>query len=141
MVQVKSLETVKKKWGEVTPQRAPYYEEGIKTPRRSWSAQASAAQPAYEAAMRDAAVLKLRETNIKKAGDEKWQRKAIAVGASRFREGVPVATDDYGKGIEPYLSAMASLALPERGARGDPKNYARTKAIGDALHKKRMGTG
>lgn len=140
MVKVKSLDAIQKKWAEVTPERAPYYEEGIKNPARSWKEEAVKGQKAYVAAMHDPKVLALRKTNIERAGDEKWQRKAVAVGPSRFREGVPAAEEDFGQGFAPYHSAIAAVVLPEKGARGDPKNYARVKAIGDVLHKKRMGS-
>lgn len=137
---MKSLDKVTEKWATVTPERAPYYEAGIKAPGRDWAAGAAAGQNAYESAMRDPAVLKLREAHIKAVGSEKWSRKAIAVGPSRFREGVPAAKDDYNKGFAPYHGVIGALALPEKGARGDPKNFARVAAIGNALHKKRMGT-
>jgi hypothetical protein len=137
---IKSLEKITEKWSRVTPERAPYYEEGIKAPSKDWAAEATKGQKAYEDAMHDPLVLKQREVKIKAVGSEKWARKAAAVGPSRFREGVPAAKDDYTKGFSPFHGVIGALALPEKGARGDPKNYARVKAIGDALHKKRMGT-
>jgi len=139
MVNIKSLDKITDKWSKVTPERAPYYEDGIAAPAKDWATEAGRGQSAYEAAMRDPKVLALRNTNIKAVGSEKWQRKAKAVGPSRFREGVPAAKDDYSKGFTPYHGVISALALPEKGARGDPKNYARVKAIGDALNKKRMG--
>jgi hypothetical protein len=139
MVNIKSLDKITDKWSKVTPERAPYYEEGIKAPTKDWATEAAKGQTAYESAMRDPKVLALRATSIKAVGTEKWSRKAAAVGPSRFREGVPAAKDDYAKGFTPYHGVIAALALPEKGARGDPKNYARVKAIGDALNKKRMG--
>lgn len=139
MVNIKSLDKITKKWATVTPERAPYYEEGISAPAKDWATEAAKGQAAFEAAMRDPKVLKLRETNIKAAGSEKWARKAKAVGPSRFREGVPAAEADYNAGFSPYHGVIASVVLPEKGARGDPKNYARVKAVGDALNKKRMG--
>jgi len=140
MVNIKPLESISDKWAKVTPERAPYYEEGIRSPKADWATEALKGQAAYEAAMRDPSVLKLREKKIKEVGTDKWQSKALAVGPSRFREGVPVAKDDFAKGFSPYHQVISTIVLPERGARGDPKNYARVKAIGDALHKKRMGT-
>jgi hypothetical protein len=140
MVSIKSLDSITAKWAQVTPERAAYYEAGIKAPAKDWAAGAVAGQGAYEAAMRNSAVLKQRETKIKAVGSEKWSRKATAVGPSRFREGVPAAKDDYNKGFSTYHGVISSLALPEKGARGDPKNYARVAAIGQALNKKRMGS-
>jgi len=139
LVKIKSLDKITKKWATVTPERASYYEEGIKDPSKDWKTEAVAGQKAYEAAMRDPKVLALRAKKIEAVGTDKWQRKSIAVGPSRFREGVPAAEEDFGTGFAPYHSIIAAVVLPEKGARGDPKNYARVKAIGDALHKKRMG--
>lgn len=139
MVNIKPLDKIADKWAKVTPERAPYYEEGIKAPTKDWATEAKKGQAAYEAAMRDPNVLKLREKRIEEVGTAKWQKKALAVGPSRFREGVPVAKEDFQSGFAPYHEVIARITLPERGARGDPKNYARVKAIGDALHKRRMG--
>ena len=33
------------------------------------------------------------------------------------------------------LRVMEGVTLPARGPKGDPKNYDRVKAIGEALHK------
>jgi len=138
-VKIKSLDTITDKWAKETPARAPYYEAGIKDPARDWKTAALEGQSAYEDAMRDPTVLALRAKKIEKVGTEKWQRKAIAVGPARYRAGVPAAKDDYSVGFAPFHSVLSAVVLPEKGARGDPKNYERVKAIGDALHKKRMG--
>lgn len=140
MVKVKSLDSITDKWAKETPTRAPYYEAGIKSPSRDWATAAKDGQGAYEDAMRNPEVLALRAKNIDKAGTEKWQRKAVKVGPSRYREGVPAAKEDFSEGFAPYHAALSAIVLPEKGARGDPKNYARVAAIGDALHRKRMGT-
>jgi hypothetical protein len=140
MVNIKSLDSITAKWAKETPARAPYYEAGIKSPTKDWSSEAVKGQRAYEDAMRDPAVLAQREKKIKEVGSEKWSRKAIAVGPSRYREGVPAGKDDYTKGFSAYHGVIGALALPEKGARGDPKNYERVRAVGDALHKKRLGT-
>jgi len=140
LVKVKSLESITEKWAKETPARAPYYEAGIKDPARDWKTAAVEGQPAYEDAMRDPQVLALRQKRIEAVGSEKWSRKSIAVGPQRYREGVPKAKEDFSAGFAPFHSVISAVSLPEKGARGDPKNYERVKAIGDALHKKRMGT-
>jgi hypothetical protein len=140
MPNVKSLESITAKWAAVTPERAPYYEAGVKNPAKDWATNAKAGQSAYESAMRNPTTLALRATRIAAVGSEKWSRKAQAVGASRFREGVPAATNDFKTGFEPYHGVLTSLSLPERGARGDARNFARVSAVGNALHKKRVGT-
>ena len=140
MVSIKPLDQITDKWATVTPERAPFYEKGIAAPSRDWQAGAIQGQAAYEQAMRNPLVLKQREAKIKAVGSEKWSRKAKLVGPGRFREGVPAAKDDYNKAFSTYHGVIAALALPEKGARGDPKNYARVAAVGNALNKKRMGS-
>ena len=36
MPPVRSISEIAKKWAEVTPQRAPQYEAGVKAPKQSW---------------------------------------------------------------------------------------------------------
>lgn len=139
MVAIKSLSDIADKWAKETPARAPYYEKGIKAPAKDWATEAKEGQDAYEAAMRDSNILALRAKRISEVGTEKWQRKAIAVGPSRFREGVPAAKDDYSKGFADAHGIISAWTPPARGPRGDPKNYEIVKSIGDALHKKRVG--
>lgn len=139
MVAVKSLSTIVDKWAKETPARAPYYQSGIAAPAKDWATEAKKGQQAYEDAMRDPDVLALREKRITAVGTEKWQRKALKVGPSRFREGVPAAKEDYSAGFSEYHGVISAWVPPARGPRGDPKNYDIVKSIGDALHKKRMG--
>jgi len=140
MVNIKSLDAITDKWATETPARAPYYEKGVAAPAADFATEAIKGQKAYEEAMRDPSILKLREKRIKETGTEKWQRKAKSVGPSRYREGVPAAKEDFTKGFSTYHGVISALVLPEKGKRGDPKNYARVKAIGDALHAKRVGS-
>lgn len=140
MVNVKPLSDIVDKWAKETPARAPYYESGIKAPAKDWATEAKAGQKAYEDAMRDPDTLALREKNIVAVGTEKWQRKATKVGPARFREGVPAAKEDYNKGFSDFHGVISSWVPPDRGPRGDPKNYEIVKSIGDALHKKRSGS-
>ena len=59
-------------------------------------------------------------------------------GADRFASGIASAQTDYEAGIAPYTEVLNSVQLPARGAKGDPKNYDRVKAIGEALRKKKL---
>lgn len=73
-----------------------------------------------------------------KAGAAKYARKVREVGANRFSEGVAAGKQDYVANVEPYLSTIAGLTLTARQPRGSAGNYARVKAIGDALNAKRL---
>ena len=138
MVKVKPLEEIKKKWTDVTPGRAPYYEAGIRTPREDWATRTAEAADAWASGVQEAITQGRFAKGVKKAGTEKWQKKALAVGVRRWPEGVRAAADDYANGFQPYHEALSRLVLPPRGARGDPKNLERVRAIMEALHKKRL---
>jgi len=139
MVATRKIDDVVKKWSEVTPARAPYYEAGIKNPLRDWATNAAAAESAWESGVQNAMTDKRFGKGVNKAGTAKWQRKSVAVGPGRFREGVAAAAPDYKEGFSPYLDEIEKITLPPRGAKGDPKNYDRVRAIGEALHKKKIG--
>ena len=138
MVAIKPLEQIVKKWVDVTPGRAPYYEAGIKNPMRDWATEAAAAEGAWIGGVQDAITGKRFSKGVKKAGTAKWQRKAIAVGPSRFGEGVRAAGPDYQSGFAPYHDVISKITLPERKKRGDPGNLERVKKITQALYKKRL---
>ena len=65
-----------------------HYSAGIARPKRDPIQAAIAAQPAYEAKMRDAAVLKRRETNLRKTNMNEWALNSETLGANRLVEGV-----------------------------------------------------
>ena len=138
MVKIKSLEEIKKKWSEVTPGRAPYYEAGVRAPREDWASRTAAAQDAWQQGVQEAITQGRFAKGVKRAGTEKWQRKALAVGVRRWPEGVRAAADDYAAGFAPYREVLERLTLPERRAKGDPANIDRVRKIAEALHKKKL---
>jgi hypothetical protein len=139
LVKIKSVEEIAKKWADVTPARAPYYEAEVKTAGPEWKTKAAAGQAAYKQAMTDPKVLDRRLAGITDATATKFQTKAGTVGPGRFREGIAAGTPYYTEGFGPYQGVIAAWVPPARGPRGDPKNYEIVKSIGDALHKKRVG--
>lgn len=135
---VKPLDQIVKKWVEVTPARATYYEAGVKAPLEDWASEAIAAAPAYKAAVTAPNIDKLYIGGIKEAGTAKWQRKAIEVGVPRFGPGVTAAQEDYRTGFAPYLEELARVEVPARGPRGADVNFEKVKVIGKALLAKRL---
>jgi hypothetical protein len=139
MAEVKSLSKVQEKWTRVTPQRSEDYRLGVESPRRDWATTAVAAKESHKAAMVAAGSSDAYAKGIAKAGTGKWKSKALAKGPGRFSEGVMVGGEDYGKGVAPYLEAIASVVMPPRFPRRDPRNNARVLAIDNALSKKKTG--
>lgn len=64
------------------------YREGITRPRKDPIAAGIAAQGAYEAKMRDPAVLKRREQRLRQTNMEEWAAMSERIGASRLVAGV-----------------------------------------------------
>jgi len=138
MVKVKKIDEIAKKWAEVTPGRAPYYEAGIRNPREDWGSRTADAEPAYIQGVQEAISQKRFSAGVRKAGTPKWQRKSLEVGVRRWPEGVRAAQDDYRKNFGPFVDTISALVLPERKAKGDPSNIERVRKIADALHKKKL---
>jgi hypothetical protein len=138
VVKLRKFEDIVAKWAEVTPGRAPYYEKGIREPKKNWEEEAINAEGAWESGVTAAVTEKRFAGGVKKAGFATWQKKALALGVPRWPDGVRKARDDYSAGWKPYYDVLTALVLPERGAKGDPKNIDRVRAIADALHKKKL---
>lgn len=138
MVAIKSVSDIAAKWARVTPGRSADYEAGVRSPRASWSSNAAAAEPAFQAGVQGAIQRKAYSGGVRKAGDEKWSRKSLSVGVSRFGPGVGAAQPDFQAGFEPFAATIAGTSIPARRAKGDPANIARVTLLADALHKKRL---
>jgi hypothetical protein len=128
---------VAKKWGDVTPGRATYYEANTPPSAAVWQANAIAAAANYKAAVQAANIDALFKGGINKAGAAKFARKVAAL-AGRFGPGVTAAVPDYQTNEAPYLTELSNIDLAARKPRGDPTNYNRVSQIGNALHAKRL---
>ena len=133
MAFIRSIDSISKKWAEVTPLRAGDYEAGIRNPRVSWMIATGNAEGAYEDGVRASITRKAFGKGVKLAGDSKWQRKSLTRGVPNWGPGVADAEGDYNAGFAPYREAIAACKLPPRYARRDPRNLARVKAVNDAL--------
>ena len=141
MPAIKPMAAIAEKYVRVTPQRQQDYEAGIRgTPPDKWSTNTVAAQGSWSAGVQAAAASGRFAAGIDGKG-AKWQRKALATGVARFGPGVTAARDDYSAGFQKYHDVIASVQLDPRGPRGDPRNYNRSQALGNALHTARVGGG
>lgn len=141
MAFIRSVDSIAKKWAEVTPLRSEDYASGIANPRRSWAAATKAAEGSYEEGVKKAMGRKAFGKGVSKAGDEKWSRKATINGTRNWGPGVSEAKGDFAAGFAPYHAAIAACVLPPRYARRDPRNLARVKAVCDALIAKKESLG
>jgi len=138
MADIKSLDKIGRKWTEVTPQRAGEYEEGVKNPRKSWQQATEEAADSYSEGVTAAISNNSFAKGVGEAGDAKWREGALNKGVRRWPEGVRLGGDAYRQGFAPYHSVIQGVTLPPRGPKGDPRNYDRVKAIGEALHEEKV---
>lgn len=139
MPKIRSASDIAEKWARVTPERVPDYENGVKNPKESWSEKTLAAKEAYKAGITESIAKDRFAKGVSKAGNEKWQAKAISKGVARFGPGVQVAQADYEEGFAPYAGVIAGTTLPPRFAKGDPRNIERVKAMAAAMRAKKVG--
>ncbi len=139
MPAVREMSEIAEKWGRVTPQRAPDYERGVRSPKKDWAKATVAAVTAYKEGITKSIANNSFEKGVNKVGTEKWQRKAIELGPIRYSQGVTAAKPDYERGFAPYRDVIARTILPPRFAKADPRNMERSivmaKALGDAKRK------
>lgn len=143
MPPIKPIEKIARKWATVTPQRTADYVDGIQNPGKDWATATIAAESSYEDGIRAAIAENRFSAGVKKAGTQKWQEKALALGPSRWGQGVTQAEGDYRAGFAPIRDAIERTTLPPRFARGDPRNLLRVtamaQAIGEAAKRARLG--
>lgn len=139
MAEIKSLSRVVEKWTRVTPARAQDYQAGVASPRRDWQQATSAAQDRWSEGVQGAIQRGAFGSGVDAAGTQKWSRKTQEVGTQRWGPGVRAAAQDYQKGFEPFRQVIEATALPPRFPAGDPRNFDRVRAIGEALHRAKTG--
>ncbi len=135
---------VAQKWATRTASASGDYTKGIENPKKDWAANTERAGPNYQAAVQAGNIGQKFQYGVRKAGNQKWQQNAKTLGSQRFSAGVQNAAPNMGAGIAPFLSTIAGLTLPDRQPRGNPANYERSRAVGNALNAKRiamMGAG
>jgi len=140
MPKVKSAAEIAEKWARVTPQRSEDYRRGIENPRVDWATATAAAKDRYVAGIQQAIQAGRLEQGVKRAGTNKWAQKASQLGPQRYAEGVSMAAPDYEQGWAPFREVIERTKLPERYAKGDPRNWERSKALGMALYRAKMGS-
>lgn len=136
-IKVKSATETAAKWVRRTSAASSDYKAGVSDPGVNWAAAAGASGETYAAGVQDAIGRGAFGKGVAKAGNEKWQRKASEVGAARFAPGVSAGQGDMEKGVAPVLEAISRIDLGPRGPRGDPRNYERSREIGEVLSKLR----
>ena len=138
-MQVPTAQEIAKKWARVTPERVEDYDAGVRNPKRNWETETLAAEGNYEKGVTSAISRKGFGKGVKAAGLAKQQGNSITKGIPRFGEGVRIAESTMAASMEKVVNTMKSVSLPPKYPKGDPRNYERVRAVGDALHKMKIG--
>lgn len=135
MVKTRGVDKATQKWRDRVAVASGDYADGVANPRRPWKASTLEAEPRFEAGVQVAIREKRFGKGVSASTDEKWKSKAADLGTRRFPEGVAAAEPDYRAGMGKVISAIEGVTLPPRYPAGDPRNYERVKAIGEAVRK------
>ena len=129
----KSVAQSSDKWVRRAAQAAQDYRQGVQNPRTSWAEATAEAEENYNVGVQEAISAGRFGKGVTAAGNQKWQSKAASKGADRFGPGVQAGKGDYERGFAPFQNVLSSLTLPPRGAKGDPRNLERVRAVAEAL--------
>lgn len=139
MAAIRAMATIAEKWKNRAGSAGPQYQEGVQQPKKDWATAAGSAQGNWDAGVTQASAMKTFQKGVAQAGTPKWQSKAISKVVSRFPQGVADAQPDYSHGFEKYRNVIEGTQLPNRFAKGDPRNLDRVKSISTALRKAKTG--
>ena len=137
-IKVKDAARSASKWVRNSVGAVQDYRDGV-ADAEPWAAHTIRAKDNYAQGVQAAIGRGAFEKGVAKAGDDKWKRGAEGLGADRYASGITAKEDAYRVGVEPYLAITSSFSLPKRGPRGSAENHARSQALGQALHRKRVG--
>ena len=139
MPAIKSAADIAAKWSRKAPASIADYEAGVRDTTADWATLTSQAAPAYNTGIQASLSAKRWETNVKAAGTAQWKDQTLKKGPARWAEGVSLGGDAYQRGFGPMVDVIRNTVLPARGSRGSESNYNRSKIMGQALNKARVG--
>lgn len=138
-IKIKDIAVAAQKFVTRGAAAAPDYVNGIKGSGATWQTNAAAAEPNYDAGVQAAIARQAYSKGITRVGGQKFEDRASSVGAQRYPQGIRDAGPAWTTGFTPYQQTLSAITLPPKRPKGDPSNYARVQAVGDALRKKKIG--
>lgn len=115
------------------------YVNGAAQTSKDQSAAAIAAAPNYAAGVTAAISRGSYVKGLQASGKAGWMKGVQEKGATRFAEGVASGASKYAINSGKYDTARASAESMPRGPKGSEANFARAKAVGQALRKQKIG--
>ncbi len=115
------------------------YLAGAQSTTKDQSAAAIAAAPNYAAGVQAAITRGAYAKGLQESGKAGWLKGIAEKGVNRFGEGVASGAGKYAINSGKFDSARGAAASLPRGPKGSEQNFARAKAVGQALRKAKIG--
>ncbi|MEK7179972.1 MAG: hypothetical protein AAB706_00695 [Patescibacteria group bacterium] len=136
---MKTASNSAKKFVERASAASGDYLSGAQSTSKDQSAAAIAGKANYAAGINAALAAGRYEKGLQKSGKSGWLKGITDKGANRFAEGVASGASKYAANSGLYDSARSAADSMPRGPKGSEANFARAKAVGQALRKLKTG--
>jgi len=115
------------------------YVKGAQETTKDQSAAAIAAAPNYQAGVTAAIARGAYQKGLQTSGKAGWLKGITDKGGNRFAEGVSSGMNKYVTNSGKYDGARGAAASLPRGPKGSEANFLRSKTVGQALRKQKVG--
>lgn len=115
------------------------YVSGAQSTNKDQAAAAIAGKENWKAGIQAAIAGGRYEKGLQESGKSGWLKGVTEKGANRFAEGVSSGANKYATNSGKYDGARNAAASLPRGPKGSEQNFARSKAVGQALRKAKIG--
>lgn len=115
------------------------YVKGAQETSKDQAAAAIAGKANWQAGIQAAITGGRYEKGLQASGKSGWLKGVTEKGGNRFAEGVASGANKYATNSGRYDSARGAASSLPRGPKGSEQNFARSKAVGQALRKAKVG--
>ena len=115
------------------------YVSGAQSSNKDQAAAAIAGVANWKAGLTAAMTAGRYEKGLQSSGKAGWLKGVTEKGANRFAEGVASGASKYATNSGKYDSARGAADSLPRGPKGSEANFARAKAVGQALRNAKVG--
>ena len=115
------------------------YVQGAQSTTKDQAAAAIAGKANWQAGIQAAITAGRYEKGLQASGKQGWLKGVTDKGANRFAEGVASGASKYATNSGKYDNARSAAVSLPRGPKGSEQNFARSKAVGQALRKQKVG--
>lgn len=115
------------------------YVQGAQSTNKDQAAAAIAGKANWAAGVQAAITSGRYEKGLQASGKSGWLKGVTEKGAERFAGGVASGASKYASNSGKYDGARGAAASLPRGPKGSEQNFSRSKAVGQALRKMKVG--